>query len=743
MSERPDSADFPGHSSTDLYLQEQVQLLYRGLPLSLISSLIIALILSISHLTVVGQAEIIYWNLILGVILITRLALWQFWLNVDQLYQRKLWLTLFRIGAAAGGAAWGSAAILIYAKDNSIYQALLAFSLAGVVSGSLTSLSSDRLSAVCFALFAICPLSVRIVMDDSPTAFSMSAMSLLFIFFVITSSGRAQKELQKQIQQNQNLLNISNELQKNREIDSTVTKVQSQFISDKNYLDAMQSALNSSVQISKSTMGFIAEVLYDQEKKPYMKIMTLDFPKNNPAYDFFHAGVTNGLPEFKNLNGIFGSIMQTGKPIFCGNPRHDIRSTGMPEKHPDIFNLVGIPIFHSNQLLAILCLANSTENYNNNTLNLFLPVTNLIGQFIHTIQLQNRHEKDMAVLEESNIQTQTILDDIADGIVTIDKYGIIKTFNKAAEIIFGYQASQIIEKNVTELMPEYYRSEHNKKINDHLKTGKKNIIGIGREVTGVRRNGKYFPMDLMVSRITRNGEHMFIGIMRDISEKKTLRETHKNELNKLAKELRIPAHAISLALDMLERNIQLQKHSSSNSLIKSAKNENDQLQKKIQAVLKDNESHPDQVNLKPVKAVDAFNSHISNYKHIAEFRGSRFVMASRIYDENIQIDDQLLEQAMVYFLDISADNNLPFSEIKIFVEETKGKIRIYTVEKNNKIEQIKQNKKWQELQQTLQKMHASAGIEYVIKENSLTDNILTHMEFPLAMTKSGFNNEHK
>lgn len=737
MSERSDSADLPGHSSTDLYLQEQVQLLYRGLPLSLISSLIIALILSISHLTVVGQAEIIYWNLILGVILIARLALWQFWLNVDQLYQRKLWLILFRLGAAAGGAAWGSAAILIYAKDNSIYQALLAFSLAGVVSGSLTSLSSDRLSAVCFALLAVSPLSIRIVMDDSPTAFSMSAMSLLFMFFVITSSGRAQKELQKQIQQNQILVNISNELQKNREIDSTVTKVQSQFISDKNYLDAMQSLLSSSVQISKSAMGFIAEVLYDQEKKPYMKIMTLDFPKNNSAYDFFKAGVTNGLPEFKNLNGIFGSIMQTGKPIFCGNPRHDIRSTGMPENHPDIFNLVGIPIFHSNQLLAILCLANSTENYNNNTLNLFLPVTNLIGQFIHTIQLQNRHKKDMAVLEESNIQTQTILDDIADGIVTIDKYGIIKTFNKAAETIFGYQASQIVEKNVTELMPEYYRSEHNKKISDHLKTGKKNIIGIGREVTGVRRNGKHFPMDLMVSRITRNGEPMFIGIMRDISEKKTLRETHKNELNKLAKELRIPAHAISLALEMLEKNIQSQKHSSSNSLIKSAKNENDQLQKKIQAVLNDHESHPDQVNLRPVKAVDAFNSHISNYKHIAEFRGSRFVTASRIYDENIQIDDQLLEQAMVYFLDISADNNLPFSEIKIFVEEAKGKIRISTIEKNNQVELIKQNKKWQDLQQALQKMHASAGIEPVIKENTQTENLLIYMEFPLAMIKSG------
>jgi two-component system, LuxR family, sensor kinase FixL len=733
MSELSDSANSP--SSTNLYLQEQVQLLYRGLPLSLISSLIIALILSISHLTVVGQAEIIYWNLILGITLLSRLVLWQFWLNVDQLYKQKFWLILFRVGVAAGGAAWGCAALLIYAKDSPVYQALLAFSLAGVVSGSLTSLSSDRLSSLCFALLAVCPLSIRMVMDDSPTAFAMSAMSVLFIFFVVVSSGRAQKELHRQIQQNEVLLNISNELQKNREVDAAITKVQSQFITDQNYLDAMKSVLNSSVQISKSKMGFIAEVLHDAEKKPYLKIMTLVFPQNDSAYDFFKS--TDKPPEFRNLNGLFGSIMSTGKPLFCGNPRHDIRSTGMPANHPDIFNLVGIPVFHSNQLLAILCLANTSDSYSNSTLDLFLPVANLIGQFIHTTHLQNRHKKDMAVLEESNIQTQTILDDIADGIITIDKYGLIKTFNKAAETIFGYEANQIIEKNVTELMPDYYRAEHDIKIGEHLKTGKKNIIGIGREVVGIRRNGKHFPMDLMVSNITRNGEPMFIGIMRDISEKKTLRETHKNELAKLAKEFRIYVHATNLALDMLEKNIQTQKHTSSNGLIKAAKNENAQLQSKLKNILKDNDSSNEKVNLKPIKAVDAFDNYLTSYKHIAEIRGSRFLIVSRIYDENINIDDQLLEQAMVHFLDISADHNLPFSEIKTYVEQAKGRIRIYAFIKNTTPEKIKSNANWQELQEILKKMHASVGVESIVKENSSTENLSLYMEFQLAMITPG------
>ena len=121
-----------------------------------------------------------------------------------QVYAVSLWLLLFRIGAFSSGIAWGTAALLIYA-DDSIYQALLSFSLAGLVSGSLTSLSADRLSALGFALFAICPLTIRFVVDDSPTAFAMSAMTILFMIFVVSSSGRTAQELSRQIQHNNEL----------------------------------------------------------------------------------------------------------------------------------------------------------------------------------------------------------------------------------------------------------------------------------------------------------------------------------------------------------------------------------------------------------------------------------------------------------------------------------------------------------------------------------------------------------
>jgi len=730
MSNDPDSASLLNPAHTKSYTQEQVQLLYNGLPLSLISSLIIGLLLSISHLPIIGQAEIIIWNLILGTTLIIRLILWQFWLNAGQLYHPKLWLQFFRISACLGGIGWGAAPVLIYADGNSIYQALLSFSLAGVVSGSLTSLSADRLSALGFALLAICPLTVQIIIDDSPTAIAMSVMTILFIIFVIASSGRTQKELRTQIQQNEALFTLSHELQNNREVDAVVAKVQSQYIADKNHKEAMQTIITHTCQITNSEMGFIGEVFHDPDNKPYLKMLVFDHGKQHQKYNFFHESTDR--QEFRNLNGLFGSILQSGKPLFCGNPRRDIRSIGIPEKHPEIHNFVGIPVFQGSELMAVLCLANSSKEYTASTIELLKPISNLIAQFIHICSLQKQHKQDIAVLEETTIQTQTILDDIADGIVTMNSSGIIKSFNKAAETIFGYRADQIIGESIDCLMPEFNQDEST--FSEQLKTRKTNIVGIGQEITGLRRKGKHFPMDFMISQIYRNGEPMFIGIIRDISEKKNLQESHKNLLKNLARDLRIPSHAISLAMDLMEKNVYSQKHNTSKNLVNSTKIQNQHLQNKIQSILHENIDHPHQHTTIAVKAADSIEKSIQNYKHIAELRGSRFLLVNRIYDEHMLINGNIFENSMVFFMGVSAENTPPFSEIKIYLEQYRGRIRIYSIKK---IEQnLESTAEWESFKQMLTPLHATLGTE-PIKENASSDHEIVYMEFPLAMIKAG------
>ncbi|HEY3347921.1 MAG TPA: PAS domain-containing sensor histidine kinase [Nitrospirota bacterium] len=119
---------------------------------------------------------------------------------------------------------------------------------------------------------------------------------------------------------------------------------------------------------------------------------------------------------------------------------------------------------------------------------------------------------------------RAIIDNVVDGIITIDETGRILSFNRAAEKIFGYKAEEVIGKNVNALMPEPYHSNHPQYLRNYLETGVKKIIGIGREVSGLRKNGTVFPMDLAVGEVKLDGRRIFAGIARDITERKEIEQ---------------------------------------------------------------------------------------------------------------------------------------------------------------------------------------------------------------------------
>ncbi|MDC3413497.1 response regulator [Terrihalobacillus insolitus] len=129
-------------------------------------------------------------------------------------------------------------------------------------------------------------------------------------------------------------------------------------------------------------------------------------------------------------------------------------------------------------------------------------------------------DKQHYPLSEKEQIAQLVLDNVLDGIITIDKNGMIESLNPAAESIFNYSSNEVIGKNVKILMPEPYKSEHDKYINNYLQSGVAKIIGIGREVVGKRKDGSSFPMDLAVTEF-KIGDHMhFVGIVQDITERK-------------------------------------------------------------------------------------------------------------------------------------------------------------------------------------------------------------------------------
>ena len=141
----------------------------------------------------------------------------------------------------------------------------------------------------------------------------------------------------------------------------------------------------------------------------------------------------------------------------------------------------------------------------------FLQNTLNASQKISGTVVQDREERLRAILETA-----------VEGMITIDERGVIESANAAVQRIFGYSAHEIIGKNVSVLMPSPQREAHDGHLANYLRTGRAQIIGLGREVAGRRKDGTIFPMELSVSEVKLAAGRIFTGFIRDITQRKQL-----------------------------------------------------------------------------------------------------------------------------------------------------------------------------------------------------------------------------
>jgi len=167
--------------------------------------------------------------------------------------------------------------------------------------------------------------------------------------------------------------------------------------------------------------------------------------------------------------------------------------------------------------------------------------------------------------DESESRYQAILNTTVDAIIVIDKRGRVQSFNTAAETLFGYRATEVIGHNVNMLQPEPYHSQHDDYLKNYMKTKTAKIIGIGREVVGLRKDGSTFPLDLAVSEVHVGNKRLFTGIIRDITARKeaeanllaakesaeTANHAKSDFLASMSHEIRTPMNAIIGMADLL------------------------------------------------------------------------------------------------------------------------------------------------------------------------------------------------
>ena len=136
-------------------------------------------------------------------------------------------------------------------------------------------------------------------------------------------------------------------------------------------------------------------------------------------------------------------------------------------------------------------------------------------------------------LEENQDSTRKIISNVVDGIIVIDEHGRIETFNPACERLFGYNAEEVIGRNVRMLMSKTHADKHQEYLSSYTRTGATRIIGKGREILARRKSGEEFVIDMSVSEIMEGGRHYFCGILRDMTETLKSRNALKEQKDTL------------------------------------------------------------------------------------------------------------------------------------------------------------------------------------------------------------------
>ncbi len=167
---------------------------------------------------------------------------------------------------------------------------------------------------------------------------------------------------------------------------------------------------------------------------------------------------------------------------------------------------------------------------------------------------------------ESAKLLKAIIETAIDGIITIDNRGMIESLNPAAQRLFGYSLEEVQGRNISILMPEPDKSSHDGYIDRYQRTGEKRIIGKGREVLGLRKDGSTFPFRLAVSEVQYDDRVIYTGFIHDLSKEKEAElklKEYAAELEQLVdertKSLKKMVHALSEAKEEVSLSLEKEK----------------------------------------------------------------------------------------------------------------------------------------------------------------------------------------
>jgi PAS domain S-box-containing protein len=267
-------------------------------------------------------------------------------------------------------------------------------------------------------------------------------------------------------------------------------------------------------------------------------------------------------------------------------------------------------------------------------------------------------------LEDREQRLRAVVATAVDGVMIIDADGTVQEYNPTCEQLFGYRANEVVGKNVKMLMPPPYRQEHDQYLSRYRTTGVKRVIGVGREVEGRRKDGSTFPMELSVGEARPGGRQVFVGIIRDITARKSaersLRVAKEQAesasrakslfLANMSHEIRTPMNAVLGYTQLIESDAELpEKYRRPLKAIRVAGNHLISLIDNILDISKI-EAGAMELNLRDFDLGDLIEDIAEMFAIRCEQKGLQWTTDARIGDRAVSGDDRKLRQVLINLL---------------------------------------------------------------------------------------------
>ena len=281
-------------------------------------------------------------------------------------------------------------------------------------------------------------------------------------------------------------------------------------------------------------------------------------------------------------------------------------------------------------------------------------------------------------LQESEQRIRSVHDTVSDGIITIDEQGLIESINPAVEMIFGYTQQELLGKNVRILMPDPDRSKHGQYLERYMNTGEARVIGIGREVTGLRKDSSTFPLDLSIGEIRLGETRLFTGVVRDITERKKVEQMKNEFIAVVSHELRTPLTSILGSLEILKTGVVGDLGEEAMMIVNISFQSSQRLVRLINEILdiEKLESKKSDLVLEPFDLPAMVKVVIESSLGFGEKEGVSFAFRNYIEGVRVNGDRDKLMQVLTNLLSNAAKFSPPGSEVEVSILRKEGNIRV-------------------------------------------------------------------